>query len=157
MKRSEPTPPRARRFTAVALACLIAVLVLAGLPLAASGPGSLYVAWNRLAASAPASTLAAVWGGMVSRAPDAVAARLAEREVRAAWRRAREAGAYRFTADVRQTVVPASTIYNAGRGSEEQRLYLQGDADMRAGTLGLTLWTGGGSVLGSQGFAAAVG
>jgi hypothetical protein len=41
-----------------------------------------------------------------------------EREVRAAWKRAQQADSYHFTADIKQTVVPKSTIFNVGRTND---------------------------------------
>ncbi|MDF1514164.1 MAG: thrombospondin type 3 repeat-containing protein [Anaerolineae bacterium] len=68
-------------------------------------------------------------------------------DIHAAWTRALDAGAYRFTADLQQTSIPQSTVRNAGRSSKIQSVYLEGEADIPARHLRLTLWSQGGSVL----------
>ena len=65
----------------------------------------------------------------------------------AAWERARESGAYRFTADVRQTITPKPTVLNVGRTSKEQSVHLEGETNLPDSQLHLTLWSQGGSVL----------
>jgi len=67
--------------------------------------------------------------------------------VASAWERAREAGAYRFSADVRQTTIPQPTVRNVGRASKTQAVHLEGETDLPAHQLHLTLWSQGGSVL----------
>jgi subtilisin-like proprotein convertase family protein len=65
----------------------------------------------------------------------------------AAWERAREAGSYHFTADIRQTVVPQPTILNVGRESKVETFHLEGQTNLPDRQLHLTLWSQGGSVL----------
>jgi len=67
--------------------------------------------------------------------------------IEAAWERAREAGSYHFTADIRQTVVPKPTVLNVGRTSKEQTFHLEGETNLPDRQLHLTLWSQGGSVL----------
>ena len=67
--------------------------------------------------------------------------------IEAAWERAREAGAYRFTADIRQTVAPKPTVLNVGRTSKVETLHLEGETNLPDRQLHLTLWSQGGSVL----------
>jgi len=69
-----------------------------------------------------------------------------EREVLAAWKRAQQAGSYRFTADIRQTTTPKSNIFNVGRTSEEEALHLEGETNLQERQLYMTLWSQGGSV-----------
>ena len=71
----------------------------------------------------------------------------ARNRVMTAWRQVRDAGAYRFSADIEQEVVPLPTVGNVGRASKIQRLYLQGDTDLAAQRLQLAIWSQGGSVL----------
>ena len=67
--------------------------------------------------------------------------------IEAAWQRAREAGSYHFTADIRQTVAPRPTVLNVGRASKEEALHLEGETNLPDRQLHLTLWSQGGSVL----------
>ncbi|NOZ05781.1 MAG: hypothetical protein GXP41_05440 [Chloroflexi bacterium] len=67
--------------------------------------------------------------------------------IQRAWKRAQEAGAYRFTADIRQTVTPKNTISNVGRGAKQERVHLEGETNLPQQQLHLTLWSQGGSVL----------
>ncbi len=72
---------------------------------------------------------------------------LPEHAVQAAWERAQQAGAYRFTADIKQTVVPRPTILNVGRTSKKEALHTEGEANLHEQQLHLTLWSQGGSVV----------
>jgi len=65
----------------------------------------------------------------------------------AAWERAREAGSYRFAADVVQTRVPLATVGNVGRQSRQDAFYIEGQTNLPARALDLTLWSDGGSLL----------
>ncbi len=67
--------------------------------------------------------------------------------VMTAWRQVRDVGAYQFSADIEQEVIPLATAGNVGRSSKTQRLYIEGDTDLAAQTLQLALWSQGGSVL----------
>ncbi|MBE2233503.1 MAG: DUF11 domain-containing protein, partial [Anaerolinea sp.] len=84
-------------------------------------------------------------GGLAARA--VAGPQPASGAVMAAWRGVQQAGAYRFTADIQQEMIPLATAGNVGRSSTVQRLYMEGDADLRAETLTLALWSQGGSVL----------
>jgi len=72
-------------------------------------------------------------------------------EVQAAWQRAQESGSYHFTGDVTQVTVPAATLTNVGRRSQQENVYLEGQTDLAARSMNLRLWTdslaNGGSVL----------
>ena len=70
----------------------------------------------------------------------------ADAELAAVWQRVQESGAYRFNADIAQRNTPQATVLNAGRKSTEHAYYLEGETDLRAESLHLMLWTGGGSV-----------
>ena len=65
----------------------------------------------------------------------------------ATWARARQAGVYQFTADIRQTSTPQATVRNVGRATKTSRLHLEGDTNLPDRHLQLTLWSQGGSVL----------
>ena len=69
----------------------------------------------------------------------------------AAWQRAREAGSYRFAADVVQTTVPLPTVTNVGRQSKRDALRIEGQTNLPDQTMRLTLWSQGGSVLNAEG------
>jgi hypothetical protein len=69
--------------------------------------------------------------------------------VTAAWERARAAGSYHFTSDVTQVTLPLATLTNVGRASRSEKLYLEGQNDLKAAKMELTLWSDGGSVLNS--------
>ncbi|MCB0111651.1 MAG: hypothetical protein KDE53_37265, partial [Caldilineaceae bacterium] len=71
----------------------------------------------------------------------------AQRELDAVWQRVQQSGAYRFSADVTQTNTPQATVVNAGRQSKITSLYLEGQTDIQAESLHLTLWSDGGSAL----------
>ena len=64
-----------------------------------------------------------------------------------AWSRAADAGAYGFVTDIRQEIVPQSTVRNVGHESKEQSLHLEGDTNLPEREMSLTLWSQGGSVL----------
>jgi len=68
----------------------------------------------------------------------------------AAWKRARQAGAYEFTADVVQTTNPLPTIGNVGRQSREDALHIEGRTNPDDRAMRLTLWSEGGSVLNAE-------
>ena len=67
--------------------------------------------------------------------------------IEAAWERAREAGAYRFTAGIVQTTIPLPTVTNVGRQSRQNALHIEGRTSLPERSLDLTLWSEGGSVL----------
>lgn len=66
--------------------------------------------------------------------------------VTAAWEKARAAGSYHFTSNVKQVTVPSATIANVGRTSRSEELYLEGKNDLPNKTLEMTLWGNGGNV-----------
>ncbi len=63
-----------------------------------------------------------------------------------AWARARETGAYRYTADIVQTTVPKPTVTNVGQTSRRNAVYLEGESDLAGGVMDLRLWANGGRV-----------
>jgi ABC-type amino acid transport substrate-binding protein len=67
--------------------------------------------------------------------------------VQQAWQRAHDLGTYRFTTDLTATAYPAPTLANTGRPARDERLHLEGDVDLPASTLQMSLWGGDGSVL----------
>ncbi|MEA3397775.1 MAG: hypothetical protein U9R05_09975, partial [Chloroflexota bacterium] len=69
----------------------------------------------------------------------------------AAWKRARQSGAYRFTADIVQNTIPLPTVTNVGRASRQDTLHIEGQTNLPARVLDFTLWSQGGSVLNAQG------
>ncbi len=75
------------------------------------------------------------------------AQRSAKQELDEVWLRVQQSGAYRFSADIEQTTTPQATVANAGRESKQNQLYLEGENDLQAETLHLSLWSQGGSVL----------
>lgn len=68
-------------------------------------------------------------------------------EVRAAWKRLQEAGAYAVSADVEQITRPLASIQNVGRRSETDYLHLDGTVDRLESTMEMNIWSQGGSVL----------
>jgi len=74
----------------------------------------------------------------------------ARNAIRAAWRLARDAGPYGFSADVSQETVPLATPANAGRTSSTRRYYLEGTAEPTSRRMELALWSRGGSVLDAE-------
>lgn len=139
----------------VALAAIVAqMVVLQELPtLAASWQGGVnrfseraHDARARLASLVQSADLEAPQEQVRAQAPSVPLASSPERAVRAAWQRAQEAGAYRFTTRIVQTTHPAPSIANAGRSSRVETLFLDGDADLPAQTLLMRLWQDGGSI-----------
>ncbi len=61
--------------------------------------------------------------------------------LQSAWEKARQAGSYHFNSTVVQTTIPKPLIANVGVSSQEQRLYLEGDADQAARTLAMQVWS----------------
>jgi len=55
--------------------------------------------------------------------------------VKAAWERAREAGSYRYTADVVQTTISLPTVTNVGRTSMQDALHIEGETNLPDRTL----------------------
>jgi len=72
-----------------------------------------------------------------------------EQAVQRAWQRAHEAGVYHFASEIVQTTYPAPAIANFGRTSRQDALYLEGDVDLPAHTIGMSLWKNG-NVLNSR-------
>jgi hypothetical protein len=60
----------------------------------------------------------------------------------AAWDAGRSTGSYHFRSDVVQTTTPSATVANAGRTSESQMLFMEGDSDVTATAMELTMWSG---------------
>jgi hypothetical protein len=60
----------------------------------------------------------------------------------AAWDAGRSTGSYHFRSDVVQTTTPIATVANAGRTSESQTLFMEGDSDVTATAMELTVWSG---------------
>ncbi len=71
----------------------------------------------------------------------------AESELVAAWRNVQIAGRYEFSADVTQKTIPLPSVTNVGRGSSQQRIYMEGSNQIQEETLQLAMWSNGGSVL----------
>jgi hypothetical protein len=67
--------------------------------------------------------------------------------VTAAWERARAAGSYEFTSDITQVTLPLATLSNVGHTGRTDKLYLEGQNDLRASQMEFTLWSEGGNVL----------
>jgi len=129
-----------------ALTVLVAqIALLIDLPtLSASLPGRGVLA--RLSSVVESAGLDAAWKQMRARVPSALASPSPEDEVQAAWRRVRESGAYHFTADIRQTTVPRPTLLNVGRQGKQETLHLEGETDLPARQLHLTLWSQAGTL-----------
>ena len=70
-----------------------------------------------------------------------------ESGLQAVWQRVRQSGAYHFNATLTQTLTPRPTVINAGRKTKQTSVYLEGQTDLPAELLHLTLWSEGGSVL----------
>ncbi|MFN2286250.1 MAG: hypothetical protein ACK2UQ_17675, partial [Anaerolineae bacterium] len=63
------------------------------------------------------------------------------------WKQVQRSGAYRFTVDIQQTLNPLPTVQNVGRESKVETLHLEGQTDLNARQVQMTLWSGEGSVL----------
>ena len=70
--------------------------------------------------------------------------------LQAAWEKARQAGAYNFSADILQTTTPLPKVTNVGRQSRQDTLRMEGQTDTRARQLNFTLWSQGGSLLDAE-------
>ena len=66
--------------------------------------------------------------------------------IQQAWRRAKAAGAYQFSADITHANIPLPTVTNVGRYQEETRLYLEGETDLNNEQMQLALWSNGGNI-----------
>ena len=66
--------------------------------------------------------------------------------VEEAWQRAREAGSYRFVTDI-ETTVSAPGQPPPTRGARYERLYIEGQVDLPAEKLEMTLWEKSGQML----------
>ncbi|MCB0231986.1 MAG: hypothetical protein KDH90_23160, partial [Anaerolineae bacterium] len=105
----------------------IALILLASLALAAIA----------LFATMTGSSLSRVFA-----APDQ-----ARSTVMTAYRQVQNVGAYQFSSDISQEIIPLATAGNVGRSSKTQRVYIEGETDLAARTLQLALWSQGGSVM----------
>jgi hypothetical protein len=74
----------------------------------------------------------------------------AKGELQTVWQRAREVGAYEFTADIVQRTIPLPSVTNVGQQSRENAVRLEGQTDLASQTLLFTLWAQGGSVLDAE-------
>ncbi|MGD8807198.1 MAG: hypothetical protein PVH65_15180, partial [Chloroflexota bacterium] len=70
-------------------------------------------------------------------------------EVQAAWRQARDSGAYDFSADMVQRTVPLPKVTNVGRGSKEETYYLEGHNNTKDASLLFSIRTDGGDLTGA--------
>ncbi len=70
----------------------------------------------------------------------------AQDAVTTAWSRARDAGAYRYTADIVQTTTPKATVTNVGRKSTQSKVHLEGESDVLAQSMTMDLWVDSGHV-----------
>jgi hypothetical protein len=70
--------------------------------------------------------------------------------VRRAWETALDAGVYRFATDLVQTTYPALSLSNAGRGPQQNALYLEGQTDMPARSSRMSMQEAGGNVVNSR-------
>ncbi|MEA3395909.1 MAG: hypothetical protein U9R05_00410 [Chloroflexota bacterium] len=70
-----------------------------------------------------------------------------EQTVQRAWRLAQESGAYHFSTEIVQTTYPAPALVNVGRSSRQDTLHIEGQTNLPARTLQMTLWKDGGSLL----------
>jgi len=69
-----------------------------------------------------------------------------EQQVQAAWRRAQQSGVYHYTTEILQTTYPAPMLANVGRSAREDRLYIEGQTNLPAREMLMTLWQSGGNV-----------
>lgn len=58
----------------------------------------------------------------------------------AAWESGRSTGFYHFRSDGVQTTTPIATVSKAGRTSEPQTLFIEGDSEVTATAMELTMW-----------------
>ena len=66
-----------------------------------------------------------------------------EQVVQRAWQHAQELGVYHFASEIVQTTYPAPAVANFGRTSRQETLYLEGDVDLPAHAIGMSLWKDG--------------
>lgn len=67
----------------------------------------------------------------------------AAQAVQHSWLLAKESGAYSFHTEIEQTTYSAPAVTNVGRAAQVQRLTKEGQTDLRAKSLHLTLWQNG--------------
>jgi uncharacterized repeat protein (TIGR01451 family) len=67
--------------------------------------------------------------------------------INAAWRRAQASGVYSFSTTIVETTHPAPTVANVGRGSREERIYLEGETNLPERQLRMTLWRNSGNLM----------
>ncbi len=70
--------------------------------------------------------------------------------LQAAWQQARQAGAYDYSTSIVQTTWPLPRLENVGLSSSQQRIYLEGSANLPAEALTMKLWADGGNVSTAQ-------
>ncbi|MFN8440654.1 MAG: LamG-like jellyroll fold domain-containing protein [Caldilineaceae bacterium] len=103
-------------------------LLITGL-LVATGLSGIW-GWPRLTSAATGLTIVTPEGNPVT----------------AAWEKAKAAGSYHFTSDVTQVTIPLPSLDNVGRSSRSENLHMEGQNDLRAQQMDLTLWSDSGSV-----------
>ena len=73
-----------------------------------------------------------------------------ERQMRAAWQKAQQIGAYHYNASILQTTRPLPRLENVGLSSVQQRIFIDGEVNLPAEKIQINLWSEGGNVLTQQ-------
>ena len=64
-------------------------------------------------------------------------------EIRQAWQRAQQSGAYDFRSNIEQTTYPVPSLSNAGRSPRRDQLAMEGSIDQPGRTMEMSLWQDG--------------
>jgi hypothetical protein len=64
----------------------------------------------------------------------------AEEIIGQAWERAAQSGAFGFQTEVRQSTLPGPSIFNAGKGLQEDRVFLEGFVDKSESLMEMEVW-----------------
>ncbi len=68
-------------------------------------------------------------------------------DLQTVWEHVRQSGDYSFIADLTQTTSTHGAVHIFGPSTQKSSVHLEGHTDLPAGSMELTLWKGGGSVL----------
>lgn len=74
---------------------------------------------------------------------EAIAGREPTDVLEQAWGLAQQSGSYHYRSSVEQTIYPALTVQNAGRDPRVDHLGVEGQTDVLAETMSMTLWPDG--------------
>ena len=68
-------------------------------------------------------------------------------QIMASWHRAQKAQTYSFSADLVQYTIPVASVTNVGQSSREDSLHMEGQTNLRDGSLFMKMWSKSGNLM----------